>query len=627
MVVIYKPGQPAPSHSSPRPKPQEYSAEHFQDPLRQQIKEPWWSKLLRDKKKLTLIIILASAAVAGIIIWIVIRNSLPIFSGKKVFLEISAPSALASGSEITYRINCVNKEEVALKEAEVELILPPSFQYQDSSWPSEDRRTWSLGRIEPNASKDFTLTGTLSGVADEASPITGTMRFVPEGINSSFAVEAAALTVISAGDLTLTIDAPQSTASGNDIEYLIRYENRSSDKKENLVLRLTYPDGFSFVSAQPAATSANNQWQLPALAGGSNGQVKINGRLTGVSNEAKRVIAELGTTDAQGNFLVQLRKEDSTRVMQSAIVLAQTINGQKQLNVNTGEKLDFLIDYENQGGVALKNVSIVVEVNPELIDFSAFNSKGGNYSNGKITWNSTGIPELSLIQPAQKGSVSFTTKVKNRQELPVKSAGDKNLKIIAKAFLQSDDIPIEISANRQVGAEAIEAKLNSYLELGAYILYYNQMDGQPLGSGPMPPRVNQKTTYRYFLEVTNYTNDVNEAKVICALPPGVKYEGNDTISHGQDLTYDSKTGQITWLIGKIPANQGFKTEKMLASFNISITPGEDKVGQELPLMKTSDLSGQDSFTGVGLKGNVGELNTNLKKSDKFFRSEDSKVVK
>ncbi len=627
MVVIYKPGQPTPSHSSPRPKPQEYSAEHFDDPLRQQIKEPWWSKLLRDKKKLTLVILIAVAVIVGIIIWVIIRNRMPIFSGKKVFLEISAPSAVASGSELTYRINCVNKEEVALAQAEVELILPKSFQFQESTLPSDDQRTWKLGKIDPNSSKDFTVTGTMSGIADEASPISGTLRFTPAGLSSSFAVEALAITVISAGDLILTIDAPQSTASGNDIEYLIRYENRSSDKKDNLVLKLTYPSGFSFQSAQPVPTSGSNQWSLPVLAGGSSGQVKISGRLTGGNNEAQRVIAELGTNDAQGNFLVQLRKEDSTRVMQSAIVISQTINGQKQLNIDTSANLDFVISYENQGGVALKNVSIIAQVNPEIIDFTSFTSRGGNYSNGQITWNSTGVPELSLIQPAQKGTVTFTAKVKNRQELPVQSATEKNLKIVSQAILQSDDIPIEISANHQVEAEVAEAKLNSYLELGAYALYYNQIDGQPIGSGPLPPKVNQKTTYRYFLEITNYTNDINEAKVICALPPGVKFEGHDTISHGQSLTYDSKIGQITWLIGKIPANQGFKTEKMLASFNISITPGEDKIGQEIPLMKTSDLSGQDAFTGVGLKGNTGALNTNLKKSDKFFRSEDGRAVK
>lgn len=626
MVIIYKPGQPTPSHSHRRP-PEEYAPEHFDDPLHKQIKEPWWSRLIKDKKKLILIGIIVAAAVAGIITWVVIRNNLPIFSGKKVFLEITAPAVTTSGAELTYRVNCENKEDVALSQAEVELIFPSRFEFKETDLPSADQRTWQLGRIGPNSSKDFTVTGIITGVADESNPVKGTLRYMPEGINSTFAVEAAAITVISSGDLTLAIDAPQTTASGNDIEYSIRYENRSQDKKSDLELRLTYPDSFTYQAAQPAPNSGNAIWQLPALAGGGSGQVKITGRLTGSNNEAKRVIAELGTRDAQGNFLVQLRKEDSTRVIQSAVVVSHTINGQQQLNVDTSEPLEFVVNYENQGGVALKNVSIAVEVDPALINFTTFRSNGGNYSNGKITWNSTGVAALSLIQPAQKGSVSFSTQVKNRADLPVKSASDKNLNIVSRAFLQSEDVPIDVSTNHQVESEAAQAKLNSYLELGAQILYYNQMDGTPLGSGPLPPKVNQKTTYRYFVEVTNYTNDVGEAKVICSLEPGVSYGGNDTISHGQSLQYDAKTGQVTWNIGLIPANQGFKNEKMIASFDISITPGDDKVGQEVLLMKPTNISGKDTYTGVSLKGTFDALTTDLAKHDKFYKSGDGLVVK
>ncbi len=626
MVIIYKPGQPAPSHSFHK-KPEEYGAEHFDDPLHKQIKEPWWSRLIKDKKKLIMIGIIAAAAIAAMVAWVVIRNNSPVFSGKKVFLEISAPSVTTSGAEVTYRINCVNKEDVALSQAEVELILPPNFEFKESSLKSDDHRLWKLDRLESNSAKDFTVTGVISGVADESNPIEGTLRFTPAGINSSFAVEASAVTVISASDLTLSVDAPQTTASGNNIEYLIKYENRGTEKKSGLELRVTYPDGFTFQSAQPAPTSGQGSWQLPALAGGGSGTVKISGRLTGSNNEAKRVSVELGTTDTQGNFLVQLRKEDSTRVMQSAVVVTQTINGQTQLNVDTSAELKFVVNYENQGGVALKNVTVTVAVDPALIDFATFNSNGGNYSNGKITWNSTGVADLSLIQPAQKGSVSFSTKVKNRADLPVKSAGDKNLNIVSRAFLQSDDIPTDVSTNHQVASDKAEAKLNSYLELGAQVLYYNQMDGQPLGSGPLPPKVNQKTTYRYFVELTNYTNDVDEAKMVCALAPGVTYEGSDTISHGQDLVYDAKTGQVTWTIGRIPANQGFKTEKMMASFNLSITPGDDKVGQTVSLIKTTDISGKDAYTGVPLKAKGDELTTDLKKSDKFFKKGDETVVK
>jgi len=218
--------------------PKEYSAEHFDDPLQQQIKVPWYKKLLQNKKMLFII----GAAVAAILIVILIvalSSGGGSYSGERVFLEIEGPDSVADGSQVTYRINAVNKEAVDIRDVEIELIFPQGFSYTSSSIEkSEDGNVWNLGSIEENYSSDFEVSGILSGSASELKIVKGVMRFTPADINSDFSVEAEASTIISAGNILLTIDAPQTSASGNDVEYKVRYENRGNENEKGWYIRL-----------------------------------------------------------------------------------------------------------------------------------------------------------------------------------------------------------------------------------------------------------------------------------------------------------------------------------------------------------------------------------------------------
>ena len=604
--------------------PQEYSAEHFDDPLQQQIKVPWYKKLLQNKK-LLLIIGGVVAAVLIVILIVALSSSGGSYSGERVFLEIEGPDSVADGSQVTYRINAINKEAVDIRDVEVELIFPEGFSYTSSSIEkSEDGNIWNLGDIKENYSSDFEVSGILSGSASELKVVKGVMRFTPSDINSDFSVEAEASTIISAGNILLTIDAPQTSASGNDVEYKVRYENRGNEDEKGWHIRLSYPKGFEYKEADPPPDEDDNIWKLPDLEGGEQGEIDISGILRGADSEVEKVVAELGTMDANGSFKVQLSKEDSTRIVESAVVIEETLLNNDDSIIDTGEELDFVVGYENLGSVGLRNVEIEVTFsNPDIIDFSEFKARGGAYSDGKITWNSSGIPELALVQPNTSGELEFSLKIKDRLEIPVESVADKNFMLKTLASIRSDDIPLSISAEHKVDSEPLNLKLNSFITVNTQGLYYDQFSGEPIGSGPMPPRVGEKTTFRIMWEVTNLANDLSDARVSVVLAPGAEFSGNTNVTHGQDIQFDPKTSTITWDIGRVPANTGLLGEKMLASFDVSVIPGDDKIGEFVDLLQETLFSATDDFTEAKLQGTDDPLTSEL--PDDKFAEEKGKV--
>ncbi len=590
--------------------PEEYSEEHFDDPLHQKIqsqRKPFW------KNKKILIGIGAAVVAVVLIVVFVFAGQNGTYTGDKVFLEIDGTEATTSGGEVSYRINCINKEEVNLEDVEVGLIFPETFSFISSTLDRESNNIWKVGEIETGHSKDFEVKGTLSGISEAMQTVKGTMNFTPKGIGSSFEVESEFSTVISSGDVTVVVDAPETTTSGSNIEYLVRYENKGDETVQNLFLKMTYPEGFAYAEARPKPAEGSNTWKLPAMKSGSKGEVLIKGSITGSKDEAMRVTAELGSKNDSGEFFLQTQNEDSTRIVESAESITATILGETEIVTDPGQEFKVVIKYQNQGSVALKNAIVEFELNPDIVDFSKLNISGGAYEEGKIVWNSSGISELSLIQPNDGGEIEFKLPIKNRAELPISSITDKNFAVNGQAVLIG-------SEDERVESVPLVIKLNSFLTIVPQGLYYDQYGGEPIGSGPMPPKVGEKTTYHITLFVENLANDLGEVEVSVPLAPGVKWEDNEKVSHGQDLEFDSKANKIIWRIGKVPANTGTFSEKMVASFDISITPGADKVGDEPELLKQTTYTGNDTFTETALLGESAGLTTELP-DDKFAKDQ------
>lgn len=120
--------------------------------------------------------------------------------------------------------------------------------------------------------------------------------------------------------LNLKVNAPEQVKAGETFTYSIVYENRSEFALKNLRLELTYPNNFIREEVSGEMTplgSAGNYFELPDLAIGGRGEIKITGTLIGKEDSANILIARLSY--APQDFSTQFKVEDVSSVTISSL--------------------------------------------------------------------------------------------------------------------------------------------------------------------------------------------------------------------------------------------------------------------------------------------------------------------
>ena len=81
--------------------------------------------------------------------------------------------------------------------------------------------------------------------------------------------------------LALEIQGPENISLGQEVAFLINYENRSSEPIAAAELRISFPTDFVSTRVEPPPTGENLTWRLGSLASGEKGTIRISGNFTG----------------------------------------------------------------------------------------------------------------------------------------------------------------------------------------------------------------------------------------------------------------------------------------------------------------------------------------------------------
>lgn len=179
-------------------------------------------------------------------------------------------------------------------------------------------------------------------------------------------------------NVVLQIKGPEQLTSGNEAEYRVMYLNGENADLVNISLEMFYPSGFKFKSASPVSTSSSGQnFILPILKQGQNGEVVIRGKLTGATNEDKEIKAKLHYR--LSNFNSDFLAEKSLHTSILAPNLTMDING--PVNVVNGQDTTFSITFTNITSQEFDNIAVQLTF-PDGFTFTSASpapAKGNNY--------------------------------------------------------------------------------------------------------------------------------------------------------------------------------------------------------------------------------------------------------
>lgn len=177
----------------------------------------------------------------------------------------------------------------------------------------------------------------------------------------------------------------------------------------------------------------------------------------------------------------------------------------------------------------------------------------------------------------------------------------------------------EASTIRTFVSDPLVIKFVSQVNFLAQSKYYT-VEGEQLGMGPLPPKVNTITGYWLFWKVENGYSDLKETKVEAKLPVGVIFTGKTSVTVGAGVEFNPTTNQVIWNLGKIA-----RAITAQAAFEVEIIPTLNQVGQSPQLLTDIKFQAVDVYSDKIIQKTAADLTTAL--TDLSAGSTFSKVIK
>ncbi|MFA6158603.1 MAG: hypothetical protein WC763_03190 [Candidatus Paceibacterota bacterium] len=521
---------------------------------------------------------------------------------------IDGPVSIGGGEPLSLNVSVNNKNN-----AEVELVdLIATYPQgtKDPQDPTKDlaRTRLSLGTMPAGTLTQRTFQSLMFGEEGSDREVVFTVEYRTANSNAIFYKEKSYKLKLASSPVIVSVDALDRVLSGQGTPVTITISSNTTSVVKDLLLVLEYPSGYSVTSANPAATYSNNIWRIGDLAPGAKRVIFLNGSIQGEDGDTRTIHANIGIRNAANEREIATRvvsKDHSFQLEKPFLGLDLALNGVRTDNVplEAGRVVRADVIWTNNSATRITGARIEAKLSGSALDRGSINVTGGYYDSkiDTIIWEAGRVSGLDAITPGDTNRVGFT--FASKQVVPGKPLINPSMSVVVTARGNRVD---ETGVSQEVSTGVSRSiRLVSNLSLSSRIL---RSQGPFNNTGPIPPKVDQETTYTIVWTVTNTSNSINDARVTATLPPYVSWAGAVS-PEGADVTYNPTGGQITWLVGSVPQNADVGSGARQVAFQVILRPSLTQAGSSPEVIGQSLIAGTDSFTGTNLTNSAPGLST------------------
>ncbi len=262
--------------------------------------------------------------------------------------------------------------------------------------------------------------------------------------------------------VTLSIDAPQTVATGSELIYKVRVKNNDSDSIKNISLDLVYPQGFTFLDSVPKPTKLNGtQFGLPPLDPSQETTIMIKGDVVGNASETKTLNAIMHYRFSNTNTSEFVASAQSQTQIKTADVAIQ-IDGPG--SVNASEDVTYIVSYSNFTTETISSFSISATLPKE---FNVLSSEPK--ANFNSTWN---IGDLKANQSGQIKLLGNFKGAHTGDQLTISVQANGSIKGDPSFALTAAQLFVDISSQPLSADVSIDATSNAnYVKAGDHLIY------------------------------------------------------------------------------------------------------------------------------------------------------------
>ncbi|MFH1193736.1 MAG: hypothetical protein V1661_01950 [bacterium] len=526
----------------------------------------------------------------------------------------------SAGVEAQYEVSYKNNDSFPLASAEFGLFFPKSFILSGSEPSLGDKNSLKIGTLEVGAGGIIKFRGKFFATDGAKEVLQAVLTYKPSNFNSNFQKVSNLEITISGSSFDGSLDGPDKLSAGDKAVYTLTYQNKLDEPLENVVIDAVLPQDF-IISTTTPAIGKNNRWEIGKLDAKSGGEIDLTGAFSSGAKGAQEIVLKLGIIDKDGGFLPLIEKKSAVEVISGDLLTSFTINGVSDFNsARWGEPLNYSITYKNAGNKTLYNVKFSVSIvgtpseqGRSIIDWQSLrDANRGQVSGGTIIWTKNEIPGLAQIKPGTEGIIDFSIGLVPKPANP----SYKDYKIDSALTSEIERVG-DVAVRRKLESNKITAYLTSDAQFMSQARYYDA-NNNVVGSGPIPPKVGEKTTYRVYWKATNSMHELDDLKVSADLPDGVVFSAPS--SDAGTIALDGSLKKVVWSLNMLPNTANTIT----AQFDLSVIPIAGDAGKIIDLLKNIEFSARDKSTGGTIIISGGNETTAL--PDDPYVTKDGKVT-
>ena len=577
---------------------------------------------VRFLKALVVVAVLSAVTSGGYLLY-QLFDPLAKPSEKNIKIAFELPVASTPGAPVDMLVRVSNNNRVALEYANLKLIFPSGTRSGEDPDKDINDEKKIFDKLLPGASVEFRTSAIFLGEANTDKEIRAMLEYRFQDVNSVFTKTETRTINLLASPINLTVDTLKEINAGQTIEFSIKAVSNTVMPLRDVLMQIEYPLGFTFVDADPKPTLGNNTWHVGALSPTGKFEVKVRGILAGEDTQEKVFYTNIGVANdrmAREIETIYSKVLSSVTLMRPFIGVGLTLNDvpAEQAVAHFYERVIGKVRWQNNLATKIVNAQIEVHLRGVGLDRATVTAGGDGFFrsiDNTIFWDERGDPELAVMEAGASGDKEFSFS-------PLPPLGSlTNLSICADVTVRGKRIS-ESGVPEEIKTVITQcAKVTSQAQFAARVVYYV---GPFVNSGPIPPKVEQETTYTVIWNIVNTSNDLANGEVRGTLPPYVAWAGSVS-PNKENIMFDRTTNQVIWRPGDIPAGVGVGKPPREVSFQIILTPSITQT-QVIPKVLTDILfTATDVFTGEVINVPRTDLTTRLS-TDPKAGPDDYEVV-
>ena len=546
---------------------------------------------------------------------------------ENIDIVVRGPLSVTGGEPAELQVVVTNRNQVALELADLIITYPPGTRSPADFVTDLPRQRIALGAIEAGGRRQGTVSAVFIGQEGVREPIHVELEYRVADSSAIFVAKTEYALTFNASPLAVTIEGNDEVVSGQQMLITARIRSNADTTLKDVVLEGQAPFGFRLASFEPSSVREGQwTWELGDIRPGEERVIKVRGTLEGQERDERIFRFTAGVRrDPENTGVDVVLAEGVQRVALArpfiGLSIALNKQGEEVLSIAPGETVNVQVRWANNLSTAVTNVVLVARLTGLDIDATSVRTTDGFYrsSDNTILWDkSTTQGVFTTVAPGASGVVNFSFEVPPEEDLLTVRESQFDISVHAAGKRVSESgVPETLQATAKQ-----EVKLASNIQFVGQAFYY----ANPFGStGPLPPTVDEETTYAIVLTLANTSNAVEKVKLTGVLPPYVRWLGA-YLPGSEGLKISSVDGLVEWDVGTVAPGVGVGgTAPRQVAFSVGITPSASQIGQEPALITDLRMEGVDTFTNAKVVRTYPNVTTNLV-DDPGFSVEESQVA-